>query len=62
MHITINKLHGHKVFKTAAEAEAMIAIISDDDGLTYRVVVDPNGSSKAIIEVVDEDGTVIDVF
>jgi hypothetical protein len=53
----------HTVFKTAAAAEAaLVSIKAYADGLTYTVVVDPNGSGKAIVHVLDEDGNYIDTL
>lgn len=52
----------HKVFKTEAEAAALAADLNDED-FTYRVKLDPTGTGKAILEVVEnETGEVIDLL
>ena len=45
------------VFKSAEAAEAAAReFLSDDDEWTFRVVVDPKGSGRAHVVIVDEDG------
>lgn len=49
------------IFKSEKDATTAVAAIvkldgDDDAAWTYNVVVDPNGSGRAIIEVLDEDG------
>jgi hypothetical protein len=48
----------HKIFTDAAAAEALLSQmeIDADDDWSYVVVVDPNGSGRAVIEIRDEDG------
>ena len=56
MQLPIQYLHGHKVFKDKAEAEALIAGWPKEE---YRVNVDPK-SGRAIIECLEvETGEVI---
>jgi hypothetical protein len=64
MHITITQALGgaHTVFKTPAAAEAIVATLTET-GLTYRLVSDAaDGSTKTIVEVIDEDGIIIDLL
>ena len=47
------------VFNTSAAAEAAVLLMGFDDG-ECRVIVDPKGSGRCIIEIIDlEDGAVI---
>lgn len=47
----------HTVFPTVAAAQKVAeANSADDDGWQYRVVPDPQGFGKAIIEIYDETG------
>jgi len=49
----------HKIFNSVEEAAKMIAIMEFEDGET-RINVDPKGSGRCFIEVLDlEDGAVI---
>ncbi len=60
--LTLMNVHSgsHKVFKTVAEAEALVATLrADDPETTYEVRPDPNGSGKAIVAVTD-DGELVD--
>ena len=49
----------HKVFADKAEAEALLRILLADgeDAANYRLVEDPLGTGKVIVEVLDDDGT-----
>lgn len=59
MIITANKGNG-KIFTTEAEAiKVAAALQADDDDFTYRVRVDPKGTGKALIDVIDETGAVL---
>jgi hypothetical protein len=52
-----------KVFNSEAEAQAVVALLMEDDGdFVFKVDVSPNGSGKAIILVIDEDGLEIAKF
>lgn len=49
----------HKVFNSAEDAAKMIATMGFEDGET-RIVVDPKGSGRCFVEVLDlDDGAVI---
>jgi phosphoribosylformylglycinamidine (FGAM) synthase-like amidotransferase family enzyme len=50
--------HPHTVWNTEAAAAKIAAsnTAGDEDGWTYTVRVDPNGSGRAIIEIHDETG------
>lgn len=45
----------------AAEATRIAAEMQaqEDGGWTYRANIDPNGSGRAFVEIVDEDGVVV---
>jgi hypothetical protein len=45
----------HTLFPPA-QAETIAAAMQADDGWTYRVKHDPNGTGYSFIEVYDEDG------
>jgi hypothetical protein len=57
MMLTINK--PHKIFNSVDDAAAAIALMGFEDGET-RVSVDPKGSGRCFVEVLDlDDGEVI---
>jgi len=45
----------HTIFPTVATAEK-VAEANNGNDWTYRVVADPSGSGRAIIEIYDEEG------
>ena len=46
-----------RIFASAAAAESVAASMrSDDDDWSYVVVVDPKGSGRAIVTILDETG------
>jgi hypothetical protein len=52
-----------KIFNSEAEAQVVVdMLMADEAGFVFKVDIDPSGSGKAIILVVDEDGIEIAKF